>query len=210
MLVWLKILAVASLSGHLISCGDAEDTKGTPPKQNEAHVGQAARGNPSPPDESGVVETSGAVVSVHLGDSTSTAERLIFAAYPDGRLIYSPDKVFGGGELREKLRGPDDVKRLRERLAVVAREGERYGHSHQSPHLLFTIIRIVLEDGRIVEYKSDHEAAEADGRLVATANGIGVRSTKAQRPETPSDLEYQGFRKTWGALRDIIDGSISE
>jgi hypothetical protein len=140
---------------------------------------------------------------------SAQALRLIVAAWPDGRVIWSTDPVEGGPPYRSGRTDPAAIARLLDRLekqGLFANGGLKW--LNYGPDASFTAIAID-HAGAKVRMESWHERAESTGKLVATAGGLGAligRSLSDVLAEQPP--EYRRMRQVWSDIRQGLNAVI--
>lgn len=151
-----------------------------------------------------------------VGEAGDAEPAIIFAAWPDGQIVWSDDRLHGGPPYREAQIKPNKVISL---LARLEKDGlfadEKLKHARFGPDSSFTALLIKRGDEQI-EMRSWHELFEASGKLIATNHGVaaleGRRRLDVLRKE-PADYLY--FRFVWsetrGRLVDLVpnDGKPS-
>jgi hypothetical protein len=164
--------------------------------------------------EHGVRPISGAdaVLAIYCddGDRTSATEPgIILAAWPDGQIVWSADRLHGGTPYREGRIDPDKVADL---LARFDQDGlfadKKLNEPDFGPDAGFTTLLIKFGKKQ-VEMRSWHELYEASGKVVAKRHGLeslnGRRRLDVLRKEP---AQYLGFRFVWsearGKLMDLI------
>jgi hypothetical protein len=128
--------------------------------------------------------------------------RLIFAAWDDGRVLWSENSVQGGIPYRE---GKIDPARLRSLLEQMAKDGLFGNKLLEEPKFGFdastTVIYAKSVEGTL-KMQSWHELYESNGKVVATQNGLGAldgRSKFSILAKQPA--EYLFYRLAWNELR---------
>lgn len=151
-------------------------------------------------------ETVIAIYTKHYGLSSDkpATNRLIFAAWVDGRVVFSADPVHGGMPYRT---GRIDPKRLEAALAIVKRDGlfddESFARPQFGPDSQTTVIE-VKSGANQVKLQSWHELYEADSKLklVATDHGLSSVGNKTRLAAlVEASREYLLYRLAWTELR---------
>jgi hypothetical protein len=149
-----------------------------------------------------------AVVAQDRGlDSLSTA-RLIFAAWPDGYVVWSQDRIAGGAPY---WAGTLDPGLLAAGLQRAVRDGvfadKSLGDPCFGPDSKFTTI-LLRHSGKQLRMDSWHEVSEHGGKLFASSCALtalwGPR-LEAMRREPPRYLYY---RVVWSELRALASSLI--
>jgi hypothetical protein len=152
-----------------------------------------------------------AVYREGLGLVSSGEPAIILAAWPDGYIVWSGDRLKGGPPYRA---GHIDPRRVAALLARFDQDGlfadERLNASHSGPDSQF--ITVFIKSGRKqVGMSSWHELFEEGGRAVVDHNGVshlGGRHKLDVLRKAPAD--YLFFRLVWSETRstlvDLIPG----
>ena len=127
---------------------------------------------------------------------------LIFAAWPDGSIVWSEDQLMGGPPYRGSHIDPQKVKAL---LSRFEKDGlfadERLNDEKWGPDSQFT--KLFIKSGKKrVDMRSWHELEESSGRWVADDTGsvmLGGRPRLDVLRETPAD--YLFYRFVWSETR---------
>ena len=146
-----------------------------------------------------------------LGDTSAGTPAIILAAWPDGHIVWSGDRVQGGAPYRSGHIDPQKVAAL---LARFEKDGlfadEKLNQAHFGPDAQF--ITLFIKSGKKrVQMQSWHELFEASDRLVVTNTGAGTldgrRRLDVLRKEPAG---YLFFRFVWSETRakltDLIPG----
>jgi hypothetical protein len=152
-----------------------------------------------------------AVYTENWGLGSSGEPAIIFAAWPDGSIVWSGDRLNGGAPYRT---GHVDPKRVAALLARFDKDGlfddEKLDQAHFGPDSQFTTVFIKSGKKRL-EMCSWHELFEESDRLVADQHGVsaldGRRRLDVLR-KAPAD--YLFYRFVWSETRskliDLIPG----
>jgi hypothetical protein len=134
------------------------------------------RGNEQPPDARKVrpITNADSVMAVYrenLGDASDATPALIFAAWPDGYVVWSKDRVQGGAPYQV---GKADPKKIAALLARFGTDGlfadNKLNQAHFGPDSAF--ITVLIKSGKSqVKMRSWHELFEASDKLVVTSHG---------------------------------------
>lgn len=134
---------------------------------------------------------------------------VIFAAWPDGHVIWSKDRIKGGAPY---YAGHIEPERFTSLLSDLEHDGlfadEKLNKARFGPDSLFTTL-FVKSGKKHVRLQSWHEVAEARGQAIATSTGIspldGQQRLAVLRKE-PADYLYYRFvwSETRGRMLDLI------
>lgn len=146
---------------------------------------------------------------IGLASNGRAPQRLVFAAWHDGRVIWSEDQTRGGPPYRTATIRP---AALEQALAVIHRDGffddpallqPKFGPDAQTTVLYARTKRDELK------MQSWHELYEADGKVVATEAGLTPRAGHSRpdilRGATP---EYLYYRVAWSDIRRLASALI--
>jgi hypothetical protein len=150
-----------------------------------------------------------AVYYKHTGFSDRPNRSVIFAAWPDGRVAWSKDKLYGGPPYRTGRAEPKQVADLLTRLeadGLFADENLNGNyHGQHSDHL---VIR-VRSGKKTRDMSSSHELIEASGKYAAVPGRPealdGRRRLEVLR-DAPAD--YRHFRFVWAETRARLSDLI--
>ena len=169
---------------------------------------------PAPPIAAPQKEAPGPDVSMFVFAPTwggSDPRHIIFSASADGRVAWSDNKLRGGDTLRYGTLSLKRLTELREQLAVSARRFGKDEWISSGPDAAFTVIRFRLADGRMAEFGSWHELAEAGGAVIATERGLEPRGqATARNIQTEEAVTYARFRTAWDQMRQAIQTAIRD
>jgi hypothetical protein len=134
---------------------------------------------------------------------------LILAAWPDGHIVWSGDRLKGGAPYRAGRIDPKKVAALLERFK---KEGlfsdETLNQAHFGPDSEFHTV-FIKTGKQQVQMQSWHELFEESDNLVATERGVsaleGRRRLDVLRKATP---EYLYFRAVWSETRSRLSGLV--
>jgi hypothetical protein len=162
-------------------------------------------GNPRPISEA---ENVVAIYTQDRGLASAGSAGLILAAWSDGRVVWSEDRVQGGPPYLAGQLAPGRVAAVLDR---VERDGafddKRLAQACFGPDAKYTTI-LVRKGARQLKMESWHEWAEAGGRLVSRSCALsalsGEKRLQAVRKESADDLYY---RLVWSELREL-SGSL--
>jgi hypothetical protein len=134
---------------------------------------------------------------------------LILAAWPDGHIVWSGDRLKGGAPYRAGRVDPKTVAAL---LGRFGKDGlfsdDSLNQAHFGPDSDF--ITVLIKSGKQqVKMQSWHELFEESDNLVATEGGVSVlegrRRLDVLRKAKP---EYLYFRTVWSETRDRLRGLV--
>jgi hypothetical protein len=146
-----------------------------------------------------------------LGSRARGGPAVIFVAWPDGRLVWSGDRLNGGAPYRTGRVEPEKVAAL---LARFEKDGlfadEKLNDAHFGPDSQYTTV-LIKSGKHQVKMQSWHELFEESDKHVVDHRGVtsldGRRRLDVLRKE-PGD--YLFFRFVWsetrGKLTDLIPG----
>jgi hypothetical protein len=127
------------------------------------------------------------------------ADRGILAAWPDGVVVWSDDRVRGGPPYRLARIEPPEIART----AAHASQGGRWvGERRVGPDARWTHMTVHVGPESVIDIGSWHEIHELEPNLVVTATGIeplGDRSRARVLARQPAD--YRAFRSRWDAVK---------
>jgi hypothetical protein len=137
-----------------------------------------------------------------LGTDGRPPGQLIFAAWPDGRLIWSEHQVAGGRPYRT-ARIP--TSKLADTFAKMKLDGlledRDLSTTHFGPDSIATVI-FVKANERMLMMQSWHELHESNSKMIATEHGVTPLAGKTRmeifRESAP---EYILYRFAWDELR---------
>jgi hypothetical protein len=154
-------------------------------------------------------ETVLAVYRENLGVGSDGTPALIFAAWPDGYVVWSKDRVQGGAPYQS---GNGDPQKIAALLARFGTDGlfadDKLNQAHFGPDSAF--ISVLIKSGKKqVKMRSWHELFEASDKLVVTSHGV-------ESPDNPRRLEvlrkepadYLFFRFVWSETRSRLTDLI--
>lgn len=154
------------------------------------------------------------VLAVYYEDwglASSGMPQIIVAAWPDGHIVWSRDRVKGGAPYRSAEIDPRTIAAMLERF-------EQDGLFHQKKRLDGGIIpdahfqKILIKSGKKqLGMASPHELFEDDGTVAVTESGAlsleGQRRLDVLREEPK---EYLFFRFVWSETRSALNNLIPE
>jgi hypothetical protein len=147
-------------------------------------------------------------------EEKGTLPWLLAAVWPDGRAVWSDDRIEGGRPYRQGRIAPDRVRALTDRLTTLATgAGVPSTFHHVGPDYLRQILQFRTSDGRVYGLGSWHELQEARGGVVMTDHGTfdlrpGQTTEQALREHASED--YRRMRRIWTALRHAIDDALPQ
>jgi hypothetical protein len=130
------------------------------------------------------------------------SNQLIFAAWPDGRLVWSEDATHGGPPYRTAQIHP---ARLEKALAQIKRNGyfndAPLKHAQFGPDANTTVI-FARTKRQELKMQSWHELYEESGKTIATDAGLSSL-TDQSRPDAlrGASADYLFYRIAWADLR---------
>jgi hypothetical protein len=134
---------------------------------------------------------------------------IVFAAWPDGLIVWSGDRLMGGPPYRA---GHLDPKRVTALLARFDKDGlfanERLNDANFGPDSQFTTLFIKFGKKQ-VKMCSWHELMEESAELVADHHGASVLDGRRRLDvlrRTPAD--YLFYRFVWSETRSRLAGLI--
>jgi hypothetical protein len=149
-----------------------------------------------------------AVLAVYCegcGRGSDGTPAIIFAAWPDGRIVWSGDGLHGGAPYRTGNIDPQKVATLLKRFE---KDGlfaiEKLNRANFGPDSQFTTV-FVKSGTKQVAMQSWHELFESADKLVVTSAGASVLED-AQRLEVLSKEpnDYLFFRFVWSETRSKL------
>jgi hypothetical protein len=152
------------------------------------------------------------VVAVYHEDwglSSTGKPAIILVAWPDGRIVWSLDRINGGPPYRV---GKIDAAKVSAVLKRFESDGlfanKNLNRAHFGPDSQFTDVYVKLGKDH-VKMQSWHDLAEADGKGVASDGGI-LALPRKQRLEVLKDAsaDYLFFRFVWAETRGKINELI--
>ena len=150
-----------------------------------------------------------AVYREDWGRASRGGPAMFLAAWPDGHIVWSGDRLEGGPPYRA---GRVDPMKLTALLARLEKDGlfadEKLGQAHFGPDSQFTTV-FIKSGKKQLKMQSWHELFEASGELVVDQSGVsaldGRRRLDVLR-KAPAD--YLFFRTVWSEtstkLADLI------
>ena len=144
------------------------------------------------------------VVAVYTNDSALGVEdpRLILSVWGDGTIVWSQDRLKGGGPYFESKIAPADVSAMLKRFdAIGVFDVPRLGQANFGPDSEFTTI-LVRTEGKVLQMDSWHELYESNGKVIAADRGLtGLEKKKLLQSLAEQPAEYLHYRLTWLQLR---------
>jgi hypothetical protein len=136
---------------------------------------------------------------------------LLFAAWIDGKIVWSQDQKKGGDPLFTAQLPAEKISALPDRWAKVGELSEaKFRRSYVGPDATYLKIALQL-NGHIVALGSWHEGFEANPNLIAKSSGVttldGQKRDDALKGE-PKD--YLRFREIWQDVRQSTSALIPE
>jgi hypothetical protein len=142
------------------------------------------------------------VQSYGLSTDGRAPDRLIFAAWPDGRVIWSENLTQGGKPYRTAIIHPATLDKV---FATIKRNGYFNDTSLEQtrfgPDSSTTVVYLRAKRDQL-RMQSWHELYEAGGKVVATEAGL-VPLAGRSRPEVlrGASAEFLYYRLAWSELR---------
>jgi hypothetical protein len=142
------------------------------------------------------------VQSYGLNTNDRAPDRLIFAAWPDGRVIWSENPTQGGKPYRTANIHPAMLEKA---LTAIKRNGYFNDPSLEQtrfgPDSSTTVIYVRTKRNQL-KMQSWHERYEAGGKVVATETGLAPLAGRS-RPEVlrGASADYLYYRLAWADLR---------
>jgi hypothetical protein len=135
---------------------------------------------------------------------------IIFAAWPDGRVVWSGDRVAGGAPYRA---GQIEPKKVTDLLAQFEKDGlfadKELNDPHVGPDSQF--ITVLVKSGKQqVKMESWHELFEESGKTVVSDRGVSALEGGRRRLDVlrKAPADYLFYRFAWsetrGKLADLI------
>lgn len=156
------------------------------------------------------ISQADAVMAVYpewISIGPSREPKILFVAWPDGRVVWSRDRLFGGPPYLQSNVDPELV------VATLARfqyEGlfdcDNLSGCYAGPDAPYTTILLRYRSKRL-EMSSAHEPAEAKGGVVTSHGSGGHYLTLVQALEQ-EPAEYLHFRLFWSEIRRRLDELI--
>lgn len=152
------------------------------------------------------ITDSDGVLAVYTQDwglhSSSLQPRLILAAWNDGYVVWSEDRLQGGAPYHA---GRVDPKRLESTLSNLERDGlfaeKSLAKSIFGPDSRFTTI-LIRSGKKKIEMRSWHELYESQGKVVAVAHGLtGLEGQSLFEALKGQPSDYLLFRLVWTDIR---------
>ena len=139
-----------------------------------------------------------------LASNGRSPQRLVFAAWPDGRVIWSEDQIQGGSPYRTATIHPAQLEKA---LVTINRDGffgdPALAQPKFGPDAQTTVIYARTKRGEL-KMQSWHELYELDGKVVATDAGL-TPLVGHSRPDIlrGATLEYLYYRVAWADIRHL-------
>ena len=169
-------------------------------------VSYASAASPSRPVTE--ADTVLAVYTQDWGLGSSQGTKLILAAWPDGYVVWSQDRIEGGPPY---FAGSVAPRLLSGGLSRAVRDGvfadKSLGNPCFGPDAKFTTI-LLRQSGKQLRMDSWHEVSEQSGKLFASSCALTALSRprlEAMREEPPRFLYY---RVVWSELRAFASSLI--
>jgi len=143
-----------------------------------------------------------AIIAEDHGLRRDAGPQLIFAAWADGRVIWSENPVKGGAPYRGGKIAPERITAALERVKQDGLfDNARLTRPHLGPDANFTTL-IVASGKQRLKMQSWHERFEANANLVATAHGIVPLEGRRRYDVLAAEpAEYLHYRLVWDEVR---------
>jgi hypothetical protein len=148
-----------------------------------------------------------AVIAVYREDwglASTGRPAIIFAAWPDGQIVWSDDRIQGGPPYRSAQSDPQRFAKL---IARFEKDGlfadEKLNQANFGPDSQFITV-LIKSAKKQVKMMSWHELFEADGGLVTSYGAVGSGNGSrlgVLRKEPP---DYLFYRMVWSETRTSI------
>jgi hypothetical protein len=139
----------------------------------------------------------------------SSGPYLIAAMWPDGRSIWSEDKVLGGAPYYQGWVSPVVLsKTLRGFEADKAFSAPNMRRDYLGPDAIYTVIYLALP-GHAFYRSSWHEISELDPTIVATSSGLAPLNGKTRDEVLAGDTQdYLNYRALWKRIREKVSSLL--
>lgn len=134
---------------------------------------------------------------------------VIAAMWPDGRSIWSEDKVLGGAPYYQGRISPEVLsKTLREFEADKAFSAPNMRRDYVGPDAIYTVIYLALP-GHAFYRSSWHEISELDPTTVATSSVLARLNGKTRDQVLAGDTQdYLNYRALWKRIREKVSSLL--
>jgi len=134
---------------------------------------------------------------------------LIAAMWPDGRSIWSKDKILGGAPYYRGRISPEVLgKTLREFEADKAFSAPNMRRDYFGPDAIYTVIYLALP-GHAFYRCSWHEISELNPTTVATSSGLASLDGKTREQVLAGDTQdYLNYRALWKRIREKVSSLL--
>ena len=135
--------------------------------------------------------------------------QLIFALWPDGRMVWSELKIAGGPPYRAAKINPSKLTEVLEKIRADGMfDDKALKKTHFGPDSQTTVI-LVKSNGQRLKMQSWHELYESHSDVIATEHGITPRAGRARWDILrESAKDYIFYRLGWDELRLAAAGLI--
>ena len=143
----------------------------------------------------------------HMIAEENPYPRILMAAWPDGRIVWSVDQTKGGPPFRESKVTPAALRAILakfEKAGVFREDGFR--HSWLGPDSTYHSIWL-SDAGKHTRIETWHELFEANPNLIVIDGAVTTLDGRKREDVIASDTkEFQEFRKLWSDLRADLKG----
>ena len=142
-----------------------------------------------------------AITTHDSGLASNGQPKLIVAAWPDGNIIWSENKIKGGAPYSS---AKIDKTMFTELVDRLNRDGyfstESLSHAQLGPDSEFTSVYI-KNDKQKLKMQSWHELFESSGKAVCTSAGVEKLEGTRLDMLAADEIEYVHYRLAWAELR---------
>lgn len=152
-----------------------------------------------------------AIYTENWGFGSSEKPKLIFAAWDDGHVVWSHDRLNGGEPFRSSTVNPERFTSAIERLRTIGVfDTPRFNDAKFGPDSQFTTV-LIHNGKQKLKMRSWHELFESNGKIIAADHGVtslSGRSLLSALSDEPSG--YLGYRIAWLEIRLAAANLIPE
>jgi hypothetical protein len=153
------------------------------------------------------ITTAKSVIAVYREDcglGSDGRPAIIFAAWPDGHIVWSDDRIQGGPPYHA---AESDPQRFAKLIARFEKDGlfadDKLNQANFGPDSAF--IAVLIKSGkRKVQMTSWHELFEADGGLVTSYGAVGSGNGSRLDVLRKEPAAYLFYRMVWSETRTSI------